>query len=57
VSEGRNSKPQGQRGGKFGHLDFEIACPVKWALVTSGLMYPDPSQKSKIIDFGQKLLY
>jgi hypothetical protein len=41
---------------KFGYLDLEFARPVKWALVTSVLMYHDPSGKSKVVDFGRNYL-
>jgi hypothetical protein len=38
---------------KFDHLDLEIARPVKYFWVTSGLMYHNAHRKSKFVDFGE----
>jgi len=38
---------------KFGHLNFEIACPVKYALSYFWLTDCDPSEKGKLSVSGK----
>jgi len=52
----KKNKLSKQKNLGFRYLNFEFARPVKLALATSGLMYHDPSEKSKVIDFGRNYL-
>jgi len=48
MNEFKNSKLNKESFlGKFGHLDFGFACPVKFALSDFWLMDGDPSGKEK----------